>query len=123
MASNRDLNLIELAEHTGTQTGEHANNLNNPSAHFVTNITSLSSGQTLTLNVYGVTETGAEYIIFTSLPMNQVTTYRQALGPAFECVPGIACRDFIPKHVRAEIVPSIPAQADTYSFDLVLGLG
>lgn len=122
MASTREFNLITLAAYTGEQSTPVVDNLNNSAAHFVTNITSISSGQTLILNVYGVTNTGAEYIIFTSLPMTQAATHRQVMGPAFECVPGIACRDFIPKHLKAVITPSIPAQTDTYSFELLLGL-
>lgn len=123
MASNREFNLIASVPHTGEQSTSVVQNLNNDSAHFITNITSLSSGQYLTLNIYGITDSGAQYTIFTSLPMNQVTTYRQVMGPAFECVPGIACRDFMPKQFKAVLTPAIPGQTDTYSFDIAMGLG
>lgn len=123
MASNRSFNLIQPGAHTGIQETAVHQNLNNPSGHFVTKITSLSTGQYLILNVIGVTETGAEYNIFTSLPMNQVTTYRSIIGPNYECVPGIACRDFLPAKIKFRLTPLLPLQTDSYSFDLQLGLG
>lgn len=123
MASNRSHNLITPGAYTGIQETPVHPNLNNPSGHFVTNITALSPGQYLTLNVIGVTESGAEYNIFTSLPMNQVTTYRSLIGPNYECIPGIACRDFLPTKLKFRITPLLPAQTDSYSFDLQLGLG
>lgn len=123
MASNRSFNLIAPGSYTGVQETAVHPNLNNPSGHFVTKITSLSSGQYLVLNVIGVTETGAEYNIFTSLPMNQVTTYRYVMGPNYECVPGIACRDFLPAKIKFRLTPALPLQTDSYSFDLQLGLG
>jgi len=122
MASNREFNLIDAGPHTGVQTTRTVDNLNNSSAHFVTNITSLSSGQNLSIDVLGVTDQGAEYIIFTSLPMTQEVTHRHLMGPNVSCVPGIACRDFMPKQFKVRITPALPAQTDEYSFDLVLGL-
>jgi len=122
MASNREFNLIDAGPHTGVQTTSAVDNLNNSSAHFVTNITSLSAGQNLHIDVLGVTDQGAEYIIFTSLPMTQETTHRQAMGPNVNCVPGIACRDFMPKQFKVRITPALPDQTDDYSFDIVLGL-
>lgn len=136
MASNRAHNLLEAKAYTGIQQTRIVDNVNNPSAHFIVDIDTLSSGQYLTLDVIGVGEAGitydngtpslngrAQYTVFTSETMNQETNYRFVLGPSVTCIPGIACRDFIPKWFFMRITPTIPAQTDTYSVDVSLGLG
>jgi hypothetical protein len=132
MASNRAHNLLESKAYTGITSTRLVDNVNNPSAHFIIDINTLSSGQRLTLDVIGVGEAGitegdpngrAQYILFTSETMNQAVDYRFVMGPNVECVPGIACRDFIPKWFFMRITPFIPAQSDTYSVDVSLGLG
>lgn len=120
MGGTRDINLLAAEARTGVVTSPTHENINGTAAHFVVNITSLSSNQTLTLDAIGVTESGAEYRLFTSLPMNVATTYRYVLGPFVKCVPGIACRDFIPPRIKFTITPSQAAQADSYSLDLIL---
>lgn len=122
MSSNRSVNVLALAERTGVVTSPVVSNLNSNSGHFVVNVTALSSGQTLALEVLGVTESGAEYAIFTALPMTQEATHRTMLGPNVNCVPGITCRDFVPKSIFFRVTPSLPAQADTYSLDLELSV-
>lgn len=117
MSSNRSFNILASEARTGVVSSSVIDNLNTTAAHFIVNITSLSASQTLTLDVIAVTESGAEYTIFTTLPMNQAATYRSALGPFVTCVPGIACRDFVPKRIYFKITPSLPSQTDTYTLD------
>ena len=122
MASNRSINLLELIAYTGQQSTSVVNNLNNPSAHVVININTLSTDQFLTVHIIGVAADSSEYTMFTSLPMNKETVYRVVMGPWVKCVPGIACRDFMPRTFYLKVVPTLPAQADTYSLNVELGL-
>jgi hypothetical protein len=122
MASNRGINLLDLISYTGEQSTGVVNNLNNPSAHVVINIDTLSASQYLTVHIIGVAADGSEYTMFTSLPMNKEAVYRVVLAPWAKCVPGISCRDFMPNTFYLKVVPALPAQTDIYSLNVGMGL-
>ena len=122
MASNRSLNLIDLGAQVGVKSSPQVVNLNNSSMHCIFNIADLSASQIFTLEVIAITESGAQYILFKTLPVNTANVYRFIVSPFTRSIPGIACWDFVPKKFYIKITPTLPAQSDTYSVDVELGL-
>lgn len=121
MASNRSFNIFESKERSTDTASNKLSNLNNAAAHFVVDLTAINTGY-ISLEVYGISASGAEYRIFRTLPMTHVATYRYIISPTQNCVPGIVCRDFLPANIRYKMVHSGGAVA-TYTADLELGEG
>ena len=121
MASNRAFNVIAEGDYNATHDSPPMSNLNNHAGHFVVKLITIPAGS-LTLEVYGVTVSGAEYKIFEALPMVHAGTYRTTISPSQNCVAGVACRDFLPAKYFFRMVHST---SDTlrYFADIKLGEG
>jgi hypothetical protein len=96
-------------------------NLNNHAGHFIVTLDTIPAGS-LTLQVFGVSESGSEYKIFETLPMVSAGVYRSVISPSQNCVPGIVCRDFLPATYFYRLVHTT-ADTLTYSADIELGEG